>query len=84
MRIATNSRRRDQSGKPCIMTVILNGMVMNRLGGLSDAIPDLRRDFDVAALESVEVYLSRAGVPIEYAAAGKSECGVVILWSRQR
>jgi len=82
MRVATNSRRRDQSGKPCFMTVILNGMVMNRSGGLSDAIPDLRRDFDVAALEAVEVYLSRAGVPIEYAGGG-SECGVVILWTRQ-
>lgn len=83
MRVATNSRRRDRSGKPCIMTVILNGMVMNRLGSWSEGIPDLRRDFDVAALESVEVYLSRAGVPIEYAADGRSECGVVILWSRQ-
>jgi hypothetical protein len=82
MRVATNTRRRDQAGKPCYMTVIYNGMVMNRAGGPSDAIPDLRRDFDVAALESVEVYLSRAGVPIEYAATN-SECGVVILWSRQ-
>lgn len=68
------------------MMVILNGMVMYRPGGISDSdpavLPDLRRDFDVAALESVEVYLSRAGVPIEYAGSG-SECGVVILWSRQ-
>jgi hypothetical protein len=82
MRVATNSRRRNAEGYPCYMTVILNGMVMNRPGGPSEGIPDLRRDFTVASLESVEVYLSRAGVPIEYGGAG-SDCGVVILWSRQ-
>lgn len=40
-------------------------------------------DFKVHSLEAVEVYRSNGMVPIEYQAVG-TECGVVLLWTRER
>ena len=85
-RVAYNPNRRDpMSGKlNCPMQVYYNGTKMGTGG--RDVPPDQRFDinlFDLANLESIEVYRSAGQVPAMYSGP-TADCGVILLWSRQQ
>jgi hypothetical protein len=70
-------------GLNCPMQVYYNGTKVGEGG--SQARPDRWVDltlFDVASLESIEVYRSAAQVPGMYSGP-TADCGVILLWSRQ-
>jgi hypothetical protein len=56
----------------CYVQVILDGNVSRVLNLL---------DFDIAALEAVEVYRSAAETPSDFNSSGAA-CGTIVLWSR--
>jgi hypothetical protein len=67
----------------CPMQVYFNGTKVGEGG--AHARPDRWVDltlFDVASLESIEVYRSAAQVPGMYSGP-TADCGVILLWSRQ-
>lgn len=72
----------------CFMQVILDGRVLYRpfaptsQDTVGNPPPDLTRDFDIPALESVEVYRSAAETPSEFGGSGAA-CGTVVLWTRR-
>jgi hypothetical protein len=72
----------------CYMQVILDGRTVYRAFAPSSQDtarappPDLARDFDVSALESIEVYRSAAETPGEFGGAGAG-CGTIVMWSRR-
>jgi hypothetical protein len=76
------STRLEQRDGDCFLQIYLDGAPVGRggVGGTVNA-PNLK-DFDVASIESVEVYAGAAGVPVEYGGAS-AQCGVVLLWSRR-
>jgi hypothetical protein len=74
--VAANRRKGD-----CVMKVILNGTTVydpDRDGNWPTDI----NEFDLASLESVEVYQGFAQMPAAFGGA-LSGCGVVVLWSRR-
>lgn len=81
-----SSRSRDPlTGRfNCYMQVYLDGVPVGRGGkaGTNEVRPESTRIFEVASLESMEVYRSAAEVPPEYGGA-TGGCGVVLLWSRR-
>lgn len=64
----------------CYSTVYLDGILIWAPGRIEPPNID---DFKVHSLEAIEVYRSNGMVPIEYQAVG-TECGVVLLWTRER
>ena len=77
MQIAYNTRM------GCYFRVWLDGVVV---GKGEDAPPAWRRQFDLNAevlgnIEAIEVYRGAGEVPTEYSGAS-SQCGVILLWSR--
>lgn len=72
----------------CFMQVILDGQVMYKSYSPTsqDLVmrppPDFARDFDVSALEAIEVYRGAAETPSEFNSAGAG-CGTIVLWSRR-
>ncbi len=64
----------------CYSTIYLDGILIWAPGRNEPPNVD---DFKVHSLEAVEVYRSNGMVPIEYQAVG-TECGVVLLWTRER
>jgi hypothetical protein len=77
----------------CALKVILDGMVVGPGGEIdnSPARPDPRHNWDVAfdisslnsaSLEKVEVYRRESEVPPEYQ-SNDTQCGLLLLWTRQ-
>ncbi len=64
----------------CYSTVYLDGILIWAPG--RNEPPNID-DFKVHSLEAVEVYRSNGMAPIQYQAVG-TECGVVLLWTRER
>jgi len=64
---------------PCWMQVVLDGSVLYSSGS-NRPLPDFLHDFDVSALEAIEVYRSGAETPIEFSGPG-ADCGTIVLWS---
>jgi hypothetical protein len=72
------------SGRPCCyLQIIVDGVVRHRGGPvyLAGTPPNLK-EFELHALESVEVYRSAAETPIEFGGAS-AECGTIVLWTRR-
>jgi Carboxypeptidase regulatory-like domain len=67
-------------GKPCHVTVVLDGEVL-RVGG-SGGRGSLDKLLNPFNLEAIEVYPSPAGVPVQYSGY-MSPCGAIIAWSRR-
>lgn len=65
--------------QPCWMQVVMDGTVLYSHGSVRPK-PDFLHDFDVAALEAIEVYRSGAETPIEFSGPG-ADCGTIVLWS---
>jgi len=66
----------------CLMQVMLDGASIYTPNSMSKPPIDLNT-FDVASLESVEVYASGGRTPLEFSGGG-AECGTVVLWTRRR
>lgn len=72
----------------CFMQVILDGHVLyrsfaptSRTDTIANPPPNFAREFDIPALEAVEVYRSAAETPSEFGGPGAA-CGTIVLWSR--
>ena len=74
--VAASKQRRG-----CLMQVMLDGSPVYLPNSTSKPPIDLNT-FDVASLESVEVYASGGRTPLEFSGAG-AECGTVVLWTRR-
>ncbi len=66
----------------CFMTVYLDGLLFWSPDMMGATPPDLHQ-FNPQTLEAVEVYSSRAVIPIEF--TGRlAQCGVILLWTALR
>ena len=76
-RVAERPDAKESDLAPCILRVMMDGV------SLSDGI-DIGV-FQVRELQAVEVYVGPASTPVEFAGMIRnSQCGVVMLWTRNR
>jgi TonB-dependent starch-binding outer membrane protein SusC len=71
----------DFDGRPCWMSVFIDGVAVYREGTAGQP-PDLSRDFPVASLDGVEIYRNASEVPLEFGGSSAG-CGVLVLWTRR-
>ena len=67
--------------RPCLVAVYLDGLRL--YGGPGDPPVDVQR-LQVRDLGGVEFYQGGASVPQEYSMTKGSDCGTLLLWSRER
>ena len=84
---AASSRRGGHSQDvPCYMGVVYDGLVLYKAVSTGTIPPypppDFRKEFDIANIESLELYRGAGEVPLEFGGSSAS-CGVIVLWSRR-
>ena len=82
---AISSRIHGPGGEVCPMQIILDGVVLYRsvaATASSTRPPPSMTDQRFSNLQSIEVYKSAAGTPIEFGGSG-AQCGTVVMWSKR-
>ncbi|MEP7001477.1 MAG: TonB-dependent receptor plug domain-containing protein [bacterium] len=61
--------------KPCLLTVMVNGLIQQSL--------DLRQLPSPSETHGVEVFAGAATIPLQYSGTGKGKmCGMIAVWTR--
>jgi hypothetical protein len=71
------------SPRGCWVAVYLDGLRIYAGAGSGDNAPDLARTL-VRELAGIEYYAGGASLPAEFSAIKASDCGVLLLWTRER
>ena len=71
------------SPRGCWVAVYLDGIRIYAGAGSGDNAPDLGRML-VRELAGIEYYAGGASLPAEFSAVKASDCGVLLLWTRER